>query len=71
LAIAVPLTTRDRGLSHHVVITGDNTGLDRPTWALCEQVRAVSTARLIKQLGTADPDTLKAVRRVIAIFLEL
>ncbi len=71
LVIAVPLTTRNRGLNHHVPIVGSETGLDAPTWALCEQVRAVSTARLMKVLGTASYETIQTVRRTIALFLEL
>jgi len=71
LVIAVPLTTRDRGLSHHVSIRGDDTGLDSPTWALCEQVRAVSTARLTKILGSANHETVLSIKRIIALFLDL
>lgn len=67
LVIAVPLTTRDRGLPHHVPVRG----LAQPSWALCEQLRAVSTARLGKVLAVAEPHTLAAIRRVITVFLDL
>ena len=71
LVIAVPLTTRDRGLTHHVRITGDNTGLTSSSWALCEQVRAISRERVMKQVGVCDRATLQAIRRIVALFLDL
>lgn len=71
LVIAVPLTTRDRKLPHHVYVRGEQSGLSAATWALCEQVRAVSTARLGRFLGTASDDTVTAVRRILALFLDL
>jgi mRNA interferase MazF len=71
LVLAVPLSSRDRGLPHHLLVLGDDTGLPNPTWALCEQVRAVSTARLGRTLGHASDDTVTAVRRVIGLFLGL
>jgi mRNA interferase MazF len=71
LVIAVPLTTRDRGLPHHVPVTGDAAGLKNPTWALSEQVRAVSTDRLRKPVGECDQRTLAEVRSMIRRFLDL
>ncbi|MBV8541154.1 MAG: type II toxin-antitoxin system PemK/MazF family toxin [Pseudonocardiales bacterium] len=40
-AIVVTLTTRERGFPRHIAITDDG-GLNRPSWAMCEAVRAVS-----------------------------
>ncbi len=71
LVIAVPLSTRDRGLPHHIPVTGEQAGLSAPSWALCEQVRAIAVSRLTKDLGMADVATLRAVRAVIANFLDL
>lgn len=69
LVIAVPLTKRDRGLPHHIAVNGSDTGLPDPTWALCEQVRAVSVAQLERPAGACDRNTLDAVRSVIHRFL--
>ncbi|MCI2416285.1 type II toxin-antitoxin system PemK/MazF family toxin [Saccharopolyspora sp. K220] len=71
LVIAVPLTTRDRGLPHHVSVTGEAMGLKSPTWALSEQVCAVSTDRLRKPVGECDQRTLVEVRSVLRRFLDL
>ncbi|MFV2096231.1 type II toxin-antitoxin system PemK/MazF family toxin [Micromonospora sp. LOL_013] len=56
MAIVVPLTTRDRGLEHHVRIDSPESGLTRPSWARTEDITAVSTQRFrrTQPLGTAS-----------------
>jgi mRNA interferase MazF len=56
MAIVVPLTTRDRGLDHHVRIDSPESGLARPSWARTEDITAVSTQRFrrTQPLGTAS-----------------
>ena len=56
MAIVVPLTTRDRGLAHHVRIDSPESGLPRPSWARTEDLTAVSTQRFRRgqPLGTAS-----------------
>jgi mRNA interferase MazF len=58
MAIVVPLTTRDRGLDHHVRIDSPESGLARPNWARTEDITAVSTRRLrrAQPLGRASAD---------------
>jgi mRNA interferase MazF len=55
-ALVVPLTTRDRGLEHHVRIDSAEAGLNRPSWARTEEITAVSTQRFTRSapLGTAS-----------------
>lgn len=48
IALVIPVTTRDRGLPHHVPIRSPESGLDRPSWARTEDIRAISTARLTR-----------------------
>ena len=54
MALVVPLTTRDRGLDHHVRIGSPESGLNRPSWARTEEITAVSTQRFTRSqpLGT-------------------
>jgi mRNA interferase MazF len=61
MAIVVPLTTRDRGLEHHVRIDSSGSGLTRPSWARTEDITAVSTQRFRRgqPLGVASPDEIK------------
>lgn len=57
MALVVPLTTRDRGLDHHVRIDSPESGLNRPSWARTEEITTVSTQRFTRAqpLGTASP----------------
>ncbi|WP_250281437.1 MULTISPECIES: type II toxin-antitoxin system PemK/MazF family toxin [unclassified Frankia] len=56
MALVVPLTTRDRGLDHHVRIDSPESGLDRRSWARTEEITAVSTRRFARSapLGSAS-----------------
>lgn len=68
---AIPLTSRDRSWATRVAVTGDKTGLTRPTWAVCEQVRTISTQHMRDQLGSTDGTTLSQVDRVLRYLLDL
>ncbi len=61
LALVVPCTTTDRGLPFHPAVTS----LDRPTFALCDQVKSISRKRLVRRhpatLHAADLDSIKFV----------
>jgi len=61
MALIVPLTTRDRGLDHHVRIDSTESGLNRPSWARTEDIRAVTTTRFTRPrpIGTASTSEIK------------
>ena len=44
LCTVVPVTSVDRGWPNHVFL--DAAGLDHPSWAMTEQIRAISRVRL-------------------------
>ena len=70
LFLAVPLTSRDRGLEHHVGIPADErTGLQRVSYAMTEQVRAISTQRAGRQLGSVSDEKLAAISRYLHLFI--
>lgn len=69
LAIIVPVTTTDRGWLNHVPL-GRGTGLGRDSFAMTEQVRAVSRRRLVSRAGSVSPQTLAQVRRLVSYWLE-
>jgi mRNA interferase MazF len=70
LFLAVPLTTRDRGLDHHIEVSADDrTGLKQVSYAMTEQVRAVSDQRAGRQLGTVSTGTLAAISRYLHLFI--
>lgn len=68
-AYVVPLTSRDRGLPHHVPIVDDG-GLQRPSWAMCEALRAASTHRFGRLVATADSSTMATIRRQLQDWLD-
>lgn len=67
LLVVCPITSRDRGLSHHVPVTRAATHrLNRPSWVMCEQPRTISSRRVDRSLGTlmqADIDLVATVVR--------
>ena len=71
LFLAVPLTTRDRGLDHHIRIPADHhTGLRQVSFAISpERVRAMSDQRAGRQLGSVSTETLTTVSRYLHLFI--
>jgi mRNA interferase MazF len=70
LFLAVPLTTRNRGLDHHIEIPADDeTGLKQVSYAMTEQIRALSHQRAGRQLGRASSETLTAISRYLHLFI--
>ena len=73
MTVVVPLTTRDRGLTHHVSISSNESGLKQPSWARTEDITAISTKRLISRgrHGWISDEEAAAVqywlRRLIAV----
>lgn len=63
LALVVPCTTTDRGLPFHPLITA----FERPTFAMCDQLKSISRKRLIRRhpahLEPQEVDTMKFVLR--------
>ncbi|HLU75686.1 MAG TPA: type II toxin-antitoxin system PemK/MazF family toxin [Nonomuraea sp.] len=58
LVLAVPLTTRERGYPTHVRVSRDGTGLTKPSWAMVEQIRAISPARFDFFVGYAPEEVV-------------
>jgi mRNA interferase MazF len=56
MALVVPLTTKNRGLRHHVRIASESSGLNYVSWARTEEIKAVSTERFTNPapLGTVS-----------------
>jgi len=67
-SIVVPLTSRDRQLPHHIRVADDG-GLDRPSWAMCEAVRAVSNQRFGRLVGMANQSTTDSIADQITRWL--
>ncbi len=69
LVVVLPVTSVDRGWPHHVPVVGTRTGLSRPSFAMTEQPRTISTIRISRRTGTADAATMSEVDRWLQDFL--
>ncbi len=70
LFLAVPLTSTERGLPHHVVVPSTNdTGLNRVSFAMTEQIRALAYRRIDRQLGSTDAATLEQISHYLHLFI--
>jgi mRNA interferase MazF len=70
LFLAVPLTSVDRDLPHHVEVPADAaTGLARTSYAMTEQVRALSRRRIERQIGAVSVRTLAETSRFLHMFI--
>lgn len=71
VVVVVPLTTAHRGLPSHIEIDPETSGLGEVSYAKCEDVKSISSERLIAHLGRAGPDVVFAMGRAIRFLLEL
>lgn len=70
LFIAVPLTTRYRGLEHHIEVPADErTGPKQVSYAMTEQVRAMSNERAGRQLGRVSDGAMTTISRYAHLFI--
>lgn len=71
LAIVVPVTTRDRGWPHHVVLRGRELSLTRASFAMTEQPRTISRHRITRHGGRTDEETMHTITLWVKDFLAL
>ena len=62
LAFVIPCTTTDRKLPFHPAVTS----LDRPTYAMCDQLKSISRQRLMRLHSAGlQPDEIEAIKFVL------
>lgn len=71
LAIVVPITKASRGLPIHIEIESNGSGLDETSYAKCEDVKSISTERLIHRFGQVGSAEMFSVENALRILLEL
>ena len=71
LVVAIPLTSKAKGIPLHVEITPPEGGLSVKSYAKCEDVRSISTTRLKRKLGKVSSGTIDAVEDRLRILLGL
>ena len=71
LIIAIPITSKEKGIPSHVEINPPEGGLQVRSFIKCEDLRSISTDRLIKVLGTVKLSTLAQVEQRLRLLLNL
>jgi mRNA interferase MazF len=71
VVLAVPMTSKPRGLASHVEIDPGDSGLDEISYAKCEDLKSVSDRRFVTRLGSVTPANLFEIAHVLRMLLEL
>jgi mRNA interferase MazF len=72
LVVAVPFTTRRRGIPTHVEVRPPNGGLREVSFAMCEQVRSLAAERLgPRPFGSVPAAALRSVEDSLRLLLRL
>lgn len=71
LVIVIPITSKDKGIPSHVEINPPEGGLNLRSFIKCEDIRSISTNRLVKVMGTVKIPTLDGVGQRLRLLLNL
>jgi mRNA interferase MazF len=71
LVVVVPITTASYGLRSHVGLEPEDSGLDRISYARCDQLRVVSVERLSSRHGIIGPGRIQAIDQALRFVLDL
>ena len=71
LVIAIPVTSRDKGIRSHVAVPAGEGDPNLPSFIKCEDVRSVSVERLHRRLGSVSAATLEAVEERLRMLMGL
>ena len=68
LIVVVPVSSSRSGTPLRPPVSPSE-GVDTASVAVCRSVRSVTRSRLLKQLGTLTPDTMREIERALALIL--
>lgn len=71
LAIALPITSKNKGIPFHVEVNPPEAGLRMQSFIKCEDVRSISVERFERKLGAVAPETLAQVEIRLKILMGL
>lgn len=71
LAVVCPIGSARRDYPTRVEVDPGRSGLDETSYVRCEQVRTISSARLVHRLGSVDFMAMTEVERVLRLILRL
>ena len=71
LVVLLPITTRDRGIPLHVALDPPDGGLTQRSFIKCEDIRSVSSRRLVRRLGVVSLPKIAEVEDRLRILLDV
>lgn len=71
LVIVVPVGSTSYDLRSHIELEQGRSGLAQTSYARCDQLRAVSTNRLVTRRGIAGIDDVQAIDQALRFILDL
>jgi mRNA interferase MazF len=71
LVVVLPLTSKNKNIPLHVMAEAPEGGLSVTSYVKCEDIRSISTTRLIQRRGTLSATTLEAVAERVKLLLAL
>lgn len=71
LVLVVPIGSKAYGLRSHVELETGTSGLDHPSYARCDQLRTISTRRLLNRRGFTSPEEILLLDRTLRFVLDL
>lgn len=70
LCMVVPVTGTNRGVRTHLPISAPEGGLDKLSFALCDQARSLSIRRLLRRRGRVERTTVRSIQAMIAEIID-
>lgn len=71
LIAVVPVGSKAYGLRSHVELETGASGLDRVSYARCDQLRTISMRRLVNRRGVASHDEMTRIDQTLRFVLDL
>ena len=71
LVIVIPITTRNRNIRSHVAVSPPEGGVREQSYIKCEDVRSISSERLVSCWGKVDDEVMSEVESRLRILLGL
>jgi mRNA interferase MazF len=71
LVVVVPVTSTAYALRSHIELESGASGLDHTSYARCDQLRVVSTTRLMSRRGMIESDRLRSINQALRFVLDL
>lgn len=71
LVMVVPVTSASYGLRSHIEVEPGSSGLDRISYARCDQLRVVSADRLVLRRGMLGLDSLESIKQALRVVFDL